>query len=67
MMTVSITPEIEKAFENYLGEPVDFDFGGSPILRRNTYPYNTEFSTGIVSFAAGYQARDTRDSRPDNA
>lgn len=54
-MTIKITPEIEKAYNDYLNEPIDFDFIGSPILRKNTYPYNTEFSTGIVTFAAGYQ------------
>lgn len=59
-MNITITPEITAAFNAYLEEPVDWDFGGAPVLRKNTYPYNQSFGTGMVSFAAGYQARDMR-------
>ena len=55
-MTIHITPEITAAFAAYLNEPVDWDFIGTPILRKNTYPYNTPFSTGLTTFAAGYQS-----------
>lgn len=53
---ISITPEIQAAFDAYLNEPIDSDFSGAPILRKNTYPYNTPHSTGVVSYAAGWQA-----------
>jgi hypothetical protein len=55
-MTIHITPPISKAYENYMNEAIDFDFNGTPTMRRSTYPYQMEPGAGMVDFAAGYQA-----------
>jgi hypothetical protein len=54
-MTTVITREIEQAYEAYLNEPVDCFFDGAPIKRRNTHPYSSSMSSGLVDFAAGWQ------------
>ena len=59
-MSVTVTPEIQAAFDAYLNEAVDWDLGGAPMVRRNTYPYNQPFCTGIISFVAGWQARGVK-------
>lgn len=55
-MTVTITPEIEKAFQAYLDEEVDWDFMGKKILRRHQRQFFDNPSRGLVEFAAGWQA-----------
>lgn len=57
-MTIVITKEIEQAYEAYLNTRVDCYIDGTPIYRRDTYPYNLEHGSavGLVTFAAGYQA-----------
>lgn len=55
-MTIHITDEITAAYRAYLDEQVDADFLGSPILRRYTYPYRGDENSGLLSFAAGFQA-----------
>lgn len=37
-MTINITAEIKAAYDAYLTEPVDADFTGSTIRRRDTHP-----------------------------
>jgi hypothetical protein len=55
-MSINITPEIDLAYAAYLDEPVDADFSGRPILRRHTFPYYDNAFSGLVDFAAGFQA-----------
>jgi hypothetical protein len=55
-MTLNITAEIIKEYEVYLNEAEDYDVHGGPILRRHCYPHNVANDTGLVTFAAGFQA-----------
>lgn len=65
-MTINITAEIEAAYRAYLDEEVDTFVNGEPIRRRHTYPYvDSEFS-GMVPFAAGFQAGDPTCGRPSH-
>lgn len=57
-MTIHITKEIEAAYEVYIDEEIDCDVLGTPILRRDTYPFRGNTHQGIVDFAAGFQAAD---------
>lgn len=53
---IIITAGIEAAYRAYLDQTVDTFAGGEPISRRQTHPYaGSEFS-GMVPFAAGFQA-----------
>lgn len=55
-MSINITPQIEAAYRAYLDEEVDCFVNGAPIRRRQTYPYVENEFSGLVPFAAGYQA-----------
>lgn len=55
-MTINITPEIQTAYRAYLDDPVDADFTGNTIRRRDTYPFIGNEAAGMVDFAAGFQA-----------
>ena len=57
-MTINITFEIQVAYDLFLNEEVDWHFSGQPIRRKSVYPYNLGGYTGIVDFAAGWQARE---------
>lgn len=54
-MSINITKEIGAGYEAYLDQQIDAHVDGAPILRRDTYPY-VGGHTGIVDFAAGWQA-----------
>lgn len=51
-MTIVITDEIAKAFEEYQNEIVDWYMDGMPIRRKDC----GYFPNSIVDFAAGFQA-----------
>jgi hypothetical protein len=55
-MTIHITAEISSACQAYLNTVVDWDFGGTPIFRKDTHPFSQFPSSDLLSFAAGYQA-----------
>lgn len=57
-MTITITKAIEEAYRKYLNQTVDTDIFGVPILRKNTWPYAGETHSGLVDFAAGWQAKE---------
>lgn len=55
-MTIHITEEAVSAYKAYLDTPIDFDIRGTPIYRRNTYPFLGSENAELISFSAGYQA-----------
>lgn len=55
-MTIHITPEIETAYQEYVNTAVDWDFLGTPIFRKDTYPFKQSPGSELLSFAAGYQS-----------
>lgn len=63
-MSIVITKEIEAAYKVFLDAPIDAHADGKPILRKNTWPYNS-FYTGLIDFAAGWQANAARGEPTD--
>lgn len=59
-MTLHITEEMQAAYNRYLNESVDCDVLGTPILRKDTFPYAQVDGYGFLEFAAGYQAAMNR-------
>jgi hypothetical protein len=55
-MTINITPEIDAAYGAFLDEQIDAFMDGVAIRRRDTHPYAGAESSGLIDFAAGYQA-----------
>jgi hypothetical protein len=65
-MTITITKEIERAYEEFLDEPVDGFVDGKTIRRRDTFPYDIGGAVDhLVSFAGGWEAKpSSRSDRP---
>jgi hypothetical protein len=63
-MTINITPEIDAAYGAFLDEQIDAFMDGVAIRRRDTHPYARAEVSGLIDFAAGYQAARAALSSP---